>query len=161
MGNNRTGFATPTFIGPPASKPTFMQRFTSPFRTGKNLGRTALSKTGTGIANLLRTRVPVSGVPVNFPVLGGLSFPSIPTATVGSIAGTGVVAASPLIAAVVADQAAEAARRRGEFIIEGEKFDPETGKVIDEGTIGELGFLEQELAGSEDLPTDRPVTARS
>ena len=34
MGNNRTGFATPTFIGPPT--PTFRQRLTSPFKT---LGR--------------------------------------------------------------------------------------------------------------------------
>jgi hypothetical protein len=125
------------FQGPPT--PTFGQRLKSPFirsvRAGKTLGRV-----GTGLARQGIRSIPAL---VTTPVGAAVALPS----AVG-------------ITAVAADQIAEAARRRGDFVIEGEKFDPETGKVTDEGTIGELGFLEQELAGSEDLPTDRPVTAR-
>jgi len=164
MGNNRTGFATPTldlrgiftrtptstipttpgpFQGPPT--PTFGQRLKSPFtrsfRAGKNLGRTAVRFAGQGIRS----------IPTAIATPVGMSI-AVPGAVLGTVA--------------AADLAAEAARRRGAFTIEGEKFDPRSfeeggrGAVIDQGTIGDLTFLEQELAGSEGLPTDRPVSRR-
>ena len=131
------------FQGPPT--PTFGQRFKSRFirlgRAGKTLGRV-----GTGLARQGIRSIPAL---VTTPVGAAVALPS----AVG-------------ITAVAADQIAEAARRRGEFTIEGEKFDPRSveeggqGEVIDQGTIGDLTFTEQELAGSEGLPTDRSVSRR-
>jgi hypothetical protein len=119
----------------PAKKLGFKEGAKQFLQRGRGLGRAGVRLTSQGIRSIPAL--------VTTPVGAAVALPS----AVG-------------ITAVAADQIAEAARRRGDFVIEGEKFDPKTGKVTDEGTIGELGFLEQELAGSEDLPTDRPVTAR-
>jgi hypothetical protein len=126
---------TSTTTTAPAQKLGFKEGSKQFLQRGRGLGRTAVRLAGQGIRS----------IPGAIATPVGMSI-AVPGAVLGTV--------------VAADQAAEAARRRGDFIIEGEKFDPETGKVIDEGTIGDLTFLEQELAGSEGLPTDRPVSRR-
>lgn len=109
---------------------------------GKDLGSTSLRLTSQGIRSIPGAIATPIGLPLTV-AAGGIGVP---------------FAVQQLIA--------DPARRRGEFSIEGERFDPRSieeggqGAVIDQGSIGELTFLKDEVAGSEGLPTDRPVSRR-
>ena len=67
------------------------------------------------------------------------------TASLATLSPLAVAAASPF----VAHYAAKGQRKKGMYRPEGETYDPETGKVIDSPNIDEMGFTEQELAGSD------------
>ena len=67
------------------------------------------------------------------------------TASLATLSPLAAAAASPF----VAHYAAKGQRKKGMYRPEGETYDPETGKVIDSPNIDEMGFTEQELAGSD------------
>ena len=70
------------------------------------------------------------------------------------VAALTATAASPFIA----QAAATKQRKKGLYTPEGESYDPETGEILGGPNVDELGFTEQELAGSEAYHPDRPLT---
>ena len=102
------------------------------FRKGAGMARTGAGIARTGIGTLMSN-------PVTLPV-------AALTAT----------AASPFIA----QAAATGQRKKGMYIPEGESYDPETGEILGGPNVDELGFTEQELAGSDASVTGRPMTSK-
>ena len=74
-----------------------------------------------------------------------------PLATLSPLA---VAAASPFIA----QMAATKQRKKGMYTPEGESYDPETGEILGGPNVDELGFTEQELAGSDAFVSGRNLT---
>ena len=102
------------------------------FRKGAGMARTGAGIARAGIGTLMSN-------PVTLPV-------AALTAT----------AASPFIA----QAAATGQRKKGMYIPEGESYDPETGEILGGPNVDELGFTEQELAGSDASVTGRPMTSK-
>ena len=75
------------------------------------------------------------------------------TLPVGALAAT---AASPFIA----QAAATGQRKEGMFTPEGESYDPETGEILGSPWTDEMGFTEQELAGSDAFVPGRNLTPK-
>ena len=75
------------------------------------------------------------------------------TLPVGALAAT---AASPFIA----QAAATGQRKKGMFTPEGESYDPETGEILGGPWTDEMGFTEQELAGSDAFVPGRNLTPK-
>jgi len=73
------------------------------------------------------------------------------TLPVGALAAT---AASPFIA----QAAATGQRKKGLYTPEGESYDPETGEILGGPNVDEMGFTEQELAGSDAFVPGRNLT---
>ena len=76
-----------------------------------------------------------------------------PLATLSPLA---VAAASPFIA----QMAATKQRKKGMYTPEGESYDPETGEILGGPNVDELGFTEQELAGSDAFVPGRNLTPK-
>ena len=75
------------------------------------------------------------------------------TLPVGALTAT---AASPFIA----QAAATGQRKKGMFTPEGESYDPETGEILGGPWTDEMGFTEQELAGSDAFVPGRNLTPK-
>ena len=67
------------------------------------------------------------------------------TASLATLSPLAVAAASPFIA----QAAATGQRKKGMYTPEGEIYDAETGKITSSQNVDEMGFTEQELAGSD------------
>ena len=67
------------------------------------------------------------------------------TAPLATLSPLAIAAASPFIA----QAAATGQRKKGMYTPEGEIYDPETGKITSSQNVDEMGFTEQELAGSD------------
>ena len=141
---SRTGFqqlTLPGMEGPAqnVAKRTLMERL-----GGKTKGAIDFFKKGYrwgkgGLGSLLRYAPAASGTAIAAPV-GALT----------------LAAASPFIA----QAAATKQRKKGMYTPEGESYDPETGEILGGPNVDELGFTEQELAGSEAYHPDRPLTPK-
>ena len=73
------------------------------------------------------------------------------TLPVGALTAT---AASPFLA----QAAATGQRKKGLYTPEGESYDPETGEILGGPNVDEMGFTEQELAGSDAFVSGRNLT---
>ena len=90
----------------------------------------------------------------------GVSTPGAGYSVVGGGAIAGPMAALAAVpASVIAAQlAAKKQRKKGMYTPEGETYDPETGRITSSQNVDELGFTEQELAGSDAHVPGRNLT---
>ena len=82
--------------------------------------------------------------------------PAAMTAPLATLSPLAVAAASPFIA----QMAATKQRKKGMYTPEGESYDPETGEILGGPNVDELGFTEQELAGSDASFPGRNLTPK-
>jgi len=143
---SRTGFLTPYVEGynrinwnPTASttaqnvaKRTLMERLGGGTKTAWDAFKKGAGMARTGIGSLMSN-------PLTLPV--------------GALAAT---AASPFIA----QAAATGQRKKGLYTPEGESYDLETGEILGGPSVDEMGFTEQELAGSDAFVPSRPMTPK-
>ena len=88
--------------------------------------------------------------------IAALRYAPAGTAIAAPVTGIGAAVASPFIA----QAAATGQRKKGMYTPEGESYDPETGEILGGPNVDELGFTEQELAGSEAYHPDRHITPK-
>ena len=127
--------ATPVQTGTTAqnvAKRTLMERLRGRTKGALDFFRKGAGAARTGIGTLMST-------PATLPV--------------GALAAT---AASPFIA----QAAATGQRKKGMFTPEGESYDPETGEILGSPWTDEMGFTEQELAGSDAFVPGRNLTPK-
>ena len=77
--------------------------------------------------------------------LAALRYAPAGTAVAAPVTALTAAAASPFIA----QAAATGQRKKGMYTPEGESYDPETGEILGGPNVDEMGFTEQELAGSD------------
>ena len=88
--------------------------------------------------------------------IAALRYAPAGTAIASPVTALTLAAASPFIA----QAAATGQRKKGMYTPEGESYDPETGEILGGPNVDELGFTEQELAGSDASVTGRPMTPK-
>jgi len=119
------------------------------FRKGAGMARTGAGIARTGIGSML------SYAPAGTATYGSGAIPA-GGAIALPVAALTATAASPFIA----QAAATKQRKKGMYTPEGESYDPETGEILGGPNVDELGFTEQELAGSDASVTGRPMTPK-
>jgi hypothetical protein len=78
----------------------------------------------------------------------------------GAISGPVAALASVPAAVIAAQMAATKQRKKGMYTPEGEIYDPETGEITSSQNVDEMGFTEQELAGSDAFVPGRNLTPK-
>ena len=152
---NRTGFQQLTFTGMEgptsvAEKLSRMQRLKNLSRTGLDFFRKGAGMARTGLGSLL-SYAPAGA---SAPGVGSYSMAG------GAIAGPTAALLSVPAAVIAAQMAATKQRKKGMYTPEGESYDPETGEILGGPNVDEMGFTEQELAGSDAFVPGRNLTPK-
>ena len=138
---SRTGFQQLSFEG---MSPTSVAEKLSKWQRLKNLSRTGLDFFKKG-ANFAKGRG-----------LAALRYAPAGTAVAAPVGALTAAVASPFIA----QAAATGQRKKGMYTPEGESYDPETGEILGGPNVDEMGFTEQELAGSDAHVPGRNLTPK-
>ena len=118
------------------------------FRKGLSRARTGAGVARTGLSSLL-SYAPAGA---SAPGVGSYSMAG------GAIAGPTAALLSVPAAVIAAQMAATKQRKKGMYTPEGESYDPETGEILGGPNVDEMGFTEQELAGSDAFVPGRNLT---